>query len=214
MPETKRGAGPAATWPSPRSPATGAAGEPDEAELVARAQCDPRAFEPLYARYFDPVYRYCYHRLGSWEAAEDAASLVFARALAALPRYRHDASFRSWLFTIAHNVVANVHRDRRLDRSLAGAVEVADAAPTPEDLALRSEAHRTVQALLRQLPDDQRRLLELRLAGLSDAEIARVVGRSHGAVRVAQHRAVTRLRTLLGVGPRGDAEAGKGASDA
>ena len=59
-----------------------------DALLVARAQRDPAAFSPLYEAYFDPVYRYCYHRLGSWEAAEDATSVIFTNALAALPRYR------------------------------------------------------------------------------------------------------------------------------
>lgn len=175
--------------------------------LVARAQRDPRAFAPLYDRYFDAVYRYCYHRLGSWEAAEDAASLVFTNALAALPRYRpreDPGSFRGWLFAIAHNVVANSHRYRARHpaRPLTAAIEVRDAAPSPEEAALAGEAHRTVWALLEQLPDDQRRLLELRLAGLTDAEIARVLGRSHGAVRASQFRAVTRLRGLMGVGGR------------
>ena len=214
MPETMRRFGPVGRRRLPRTEATDDASEPDEPALIARARCDPRAFEPLYARYFDPVYRYCYHRLGGWEEAEDAASLVFTRALGALPRYRHDGSFRSWLFTIAHNVVANVHRDRRFEQALTEAAGVADSASTPEDLALAGEAHRTVHALLRQLPEDQRRLIELRLAGLNDAEIAPIVGRSHGAVRVAQHRAVTRLRTLMEVDLPGQTDAGRGGSDA
>ncbi len=84
----------------------------DEAELVARAQREPQAFAPLYARYAEPVYRYCYRRLGSPEAAADATSQTFAQALAALPRYRA-GSFRAWLFAIAANVVADAHRRRR-----------------------------------------------------------------------------------------------------
>jgi RNA polymerase sigma-70 factor (ECF subfamily) len=178
-----------------------------EAVLIARAQCDPDAFGPLYEIYFDAVYRYCYHRLGDWADAEDAASLVFTNALAALPRYRgdHDAlSFRAWLFTIAHNVVANHHRhrSRHPDRPLETAARLRDASPSPEDDALRHEAHLTVHNLLAQLPEEQRRLLELRLTGLTDAEIARVVGRNHGAVRASQFRAVARLRSLLGIEAR------------
>jgi RNA polymerase sigma-70 factor, ECF subfamily len=173
-----------------------------EALLVARAQRDPAAFAPLYDAYFDPIYRYCYHRLGSWEAAEDAASLVFTNALSALSRYRADSrsgSFRSWLFVIAHNVVAN-HRRAAVLRSvlpLADAGAVLDAAPSPEAAALSAEASRTVHALLGQLPPDQRRVLELRLAGLTDAEISHVLGRTHGAIRTTQYRAAIRLRTLL-----------------
>ena len=188
---------------SPQTPIVLAVISADEAEdaLIARAQRDPDAFAPLYERYFDAVYRYCYHRLGDWTDAEDAASLIFTNALAALPRYRSDASFRSWLFTIAHNVVANHHRrrGRHPDRPLESAGRLRDASPSPEEDALRREAHRTVHDLLARLPEEQRRLLELRLTGLTDAEIARVVGRNHGAVRASQFRAVARLRSLLGI---------------
>ena len=99
----------------PAAEARGIAGILDgDARVVALAKSDPRAFAPLYARYFDPVYRYCYRRLGNPEAAADATSHVFAKALAALPGYREDApSFRSWLFAIAHNVISDDLRARR-----------------------------------------------------------------------------------------------------
>jgi RNA polymerase sigma-70 factor (ECF subfamily) len=170
--------------------------------LVARAQRDSAAFAPLYDAYFDAVYRYCFHRLGSWEAAEDAASLVFTNALAALPRYRTDAragSFRSWLFVIAHNVVANYRRAARQHpvQPLADAGDLRDATPSPEEMALSAEASHVVQAVLQQLPHDQRRVLELRLAGLTGAEISQVLGRTQGAIRTAQYRASTRLPQLV-----------------
>jgi RNA polymerase sigma-70 factor (ECF subfamily) len=173
-----------------------------EVLLVARAQRDPAAFAPLYDAYFSAVYRYCFHRLGNWEAAEDAASLVFTNALAALPRYRTDhrsGSFRSWLFVIAHNVVANHRRaaSQHPVQPLADAGDLVDAAPSPEEVALAAEASRVVQAVLQQLPLDQRRVLELRLAGLTGAEISHVLGRTRGAIRTAQYRAATRLRALL-----------------
>ena len=177
-----------------------------EAHLVARAQHDPAAFGPLYEEYFDPVYRYCYYRLGSAPAEEDAVSTVFIRALEALPRYRpgpRSGSFRSWLFTIAHNVVANQHRaaSRRPLAPLTAASVVADDLPSPEDHALaRDDAH-TVQTLLAQLPADQRQVVELRLSGLTDQEIAQVLGRSHGAIRTAHYRAVRQLRALFGAQP-------------
>ena len=173
-----------------------------DALLVARAQRDPAAFAPLYEAYFEAVYRYCYHRLGSWEAAEDAASVVFTNARAALPRFRSDrqgGSFRSWLFVIAHNVVANVHRDVgvRPVVALSEADHVLDADPSPEEAAVTAETSRSVRAMLEHLPPDQRQVLELRLAGLTDLEIGRVLGRTRGAIRTAQYRAVIRLRALL-----------------
>src|SRR5688572_10743623 len=77
-----------------------------EAAAIAAARLDPRAFAPLYQAYFDPVFRYCLRCIGDREDAAEATQEVFARALRALPRYR-DQAFRPWLFTIAHNVIAD-----------------------------------------------------------------------------------------------------------
>lgn len=182
-----------------------AAGEPSDAELVALAKRDPAAFGALYARYLDPIHRYCYRRLGSREAAEDATSTVFTKALAALPRYR-DASFRAWLFAIAHNVVTDRRRANRPTRPLEDAAEVADVDPTPEEAALAADAGRSLRAYLARLPNDQRRVIELRLAGLTGPEIGRVLGRPRASINTIQFRAVARLRTLMGVA----AEPGEG----
>jgi RNA polymerase sigma-70 factor, ECF subfamily len=182
----------------PTAPASDDAAEREEAAAVARARADPHAFAPLYDRYLDPVYRYCYRRLGSREAAEDATGVVFAKALAALPAYR-DGSFRGWLFAIAHNVVADGHRRKRPEAPLEAAGDPPDRAPTPEEAALAADERRSVRALLAALPPDQRRVLELRLAGLTGAEIATALGRSVAAVKMLQLRAMTRLRTDLGV---------------
>jgi RNA polymerase sigma factor (sigma-70 family) len=168
----------------------------DEAALVAQAVRDLKSFEPLYRRYVDPVYRYCYRRLGSREAAEDATSLVFAKALAALPRFR-GGSFRAWLFAIAHRVVVDEIRSTRRAQPLGAAALVADASPTPEELALAEDRDRSVRGLLAALPLVQRHILELRLAGLTGPEIAEALGRSHASVRTGQLRAVARLRLLL-----------------
>src|SRR5262245_37720478 len=81
----------------------------DESLLVALAQQDRQAFAPLYDHYVGPIYRYCYQRLGRREAAEDATSLVFVKALNALPTYRGGA-FGGWLFAIAHNTVMDTLR--------------------------------------------------------------------------------------------------------
>jgi RNA polymerase sigma-70 factor (ECF subfamily) len=171
----------------------------DDAALVAAARRDPGAFDQLYLRYVDLVYRYCNRRLGGKEAAEDATSLVFAKALAALPRYRPDGpSFRSWLFAIAHNVVVDAQRASRHTRPITFASNLPDRMPTPEDVALAMEERRTLQALLAAVAPEQRRVLELRLAGLTTTEIAAALGRNPGAVRATQFRAVTRLRELLG----------------
>jgi RNA polymerase sigma-70 factor (ECF subfamily) len=168
----------------------------DEAELVALAQRDRRAFAPLYTRYFDPVYRYCYRRLGSPEAAADATSQTFAKALASLTACRAE-TFRSWLFAIAHNVLTDGYRSHRFDQPLESAAEVADETPSPEELAVVAEERKTLEGLLVRLQPEQRQILELRLAGLTSKEIATVLGRTPNAIDQAQFRAVNRLRTLL-----------------
>ena len=175
----------------------------DEAALVAAAKRDRRAFAPLYHRYAVRVYRYCYRRLGTREAAEDATSLVFTKALAALPTCREE-TFRSWLFAIAHNVIADrVRAPDGAHAPLDVAVEIEDAAPSPEERAIADDEGRRLRALLEHLTPDQREVVELRLNGLNGPETARVLGRSHGAVKVAQFRAYDRLRTLLGVARAG-----------
>jgi RNA polymerase sigma-70 factor (ECF subfamily) len=185
--------GSAVTIGDPREPAEVEGVSPaQEASLVALAQQDRAAFGPLYERYLGPVYRYCYRRLGTREAAEDATSIVFSRALGALPSYQH-GSFRGWLFTIAHNVVMDAYR-RRPKAPIAVVAEPVDTDPTPEEIAIAHDEQRTVHLLLATLPDDQRRVVELRLAGLRGAEIAAVMERSVAAVKMLQLRAMTRLR--------------------
>jgi len=172
-------------------------GAPDaEAELVARAKADRGAFAPLYQRYLGPVYGYCRGCLGSREAAEDATSLVFAKALDGLAGCC-EGLFRSWLFAIAHNVVVDARRRARPVVPIAAADDVPDPGRGPEAAAVAAEHDRALRELLGRLPDEQRHVVELRLAGLTGPEIARALGRSHGAVRVAQFRAYNRLRMLL-----------------
>lgn len=172
----------------------------DDARLVGAAKVDPRAFAPLYSRYVDRVYRYCYRKIGEPEAAADATSLVFAKALAALPRYRDDArSFQSWLFAIAHNVLIDGARTRRVTTTLDAVADLAAATPSVEDQILAAEAGQTIRRLLLQLTPDQREVMELRLAGLTGPEIAAALDRSLGSVKIAQVRALARLRIASGL---------------
>jgi RNA polymerase sigma-70 factor, ECF subfamily len=173
-----------------------------DATLVAVAQRNLEAFTTLYERYADPVLNYCYHRLGTWAEAEDAAQQVFLHVYTALGRFRdREGSFRSWLFTVAHHEVANRQRGQRRHPTvtLIEAEALCDQGPTPEDHAIASDRQDRVRVLLSHLSDDQRRVLELRFAGLTDLEIGAVLGRRPGAVRGVQARGVAHLRHLLGI---------------
>lgn len=171
-----------------------------DAALVAQAKCgDAQAFALLYHRYVERVYDFCAHRLSSTEAAEDATQTVFLRAVTSLSQCREEALFAGWLFAIARNVVNDSYRSRRIaEQPLPDIFEVEDPSDSLEDQALRSEWNRELSAMRDEcLTGSERELLDLRLQGLTDKEIAVALGRSHGAIRVAQHRMVHKLRDCL-----------------
>jgi RNA polymerase sigma-70 factor (ECF subfamily) len=171
----------------------------EETALIASAKLDRAAFGLLYDRYLDDVYGYCYRQLGGREAAEDATQLIFTKAFAGIGRYDH-RSFRGWLFTIAHNVVVDAQRARRPYQEIDAAAEIEDPAPSPEELAVAGDESRRIRALLVRLSPQQRAVVELRLGALTDREIAAVLRMDYGAVRQTQHRALLRLRELMGIG--------------
>jgi RNA polymerase sigma-70 factor (ECF subfamily) len=175
-----------------------------DAALVRLAQATPAAFEPLYVRYRDRVIGYCYRRLGNRDEAEDAASAVFVSALRGLVGFRDSGrheSFRAWLFAIAHNEVAMRHRARARhpQEPLVEAMDLLDPGRSPEELAVMSDGHRRLAALLSGLPPRERETIELRMADLTTSDIAQVLGISEQNVRTAQARGVARLRVVMGV---------------
>lgn len=184
-----------------RSPRPVDAAEDDaDADLVARAQTDSDAFADLYRRHFGGVYGYCLRTLGGVERAEDAAQQVFEQALAALPRYREAGRFRSWLYVIAFRVIGRQAAADRRTLPLDGERDLVDPAPSPEAAALGAIEQHALRAAIARLPADQRRVVELRLAGLGGREIAAELGRSHAAIRMLQQRAIDRLGADLAAG--------------
>ncbi|HET9660350.1 MAG TPA: sigma-70 family RNA polymerase sigma factor [Thermomicrobiales bacterium] len=169
--------------------------QPDGA-LVLAARQDLAAFEALYRRYAERVYRYCLRRLDDPERAADTTSAIFIKAMQSIDHCQPE-SFRSWLFSIAHNATIDARRTTRDHAPLDRALVVSSADPGPEELITRQEATLEIVALLGHLTPDQRPVVELRLAGLDGYEIAQALGRSRASVDTAQSRAVARLRRVL-----------------
>jgi RNA polymerase sigma-70 factor, ECF subfamily len=191
--------------PAAISKSTEVVGEPVElGGLAARAVAgDTAARDTLLARVRVVVYRYCRARLGrlpgSEHAADDVAQEVCLAVLTALPRYRDEGRpFEAFVFGIAAHKVADAQRSAvRAAVPTNDLPETADGGLGPEDHAVRSSEAATARRLLALLPPHQRELLLLRVAvGLSAEETGAALGMSPGAVRVAQHRALARLRVL------------------
>jgi RNA polymerase sigma-70 factor (ECF subfamily) len=151
------------------------------------------------------VARYCRARMGTVErsglAAEDAAQEVCLATIAALPRYREQGRpFLAFVYGIAAHKVADAHRTAGRDRAhpTDAVPELGSPEPGPEQLAVQSDSATRMGELLQVLPEKQREILILRVVvGLTADETADAVGSTPGAVRVAQHRALTRLKSEL-----------------
>jgi RNA polymerase sigma-70 factor (ECF subfamily) len=200
----------------------------DDAAVAALPDRDPTAVAACYEALADPLFRFVRSRCADGELAADIVEATFVELLHAAPRLEGGVGgLRRWLFTAArHNLLDEQRKQRRRgDAPLSveagadgGDVATGDRAPdpdgergqpghadpgaTPEEQLAAAERDAEVRRALAQLPADQREVLELRFAGeLSAGEIGEVMGRSPGAVRVLQHRALKALGGVLGEHP-------------
>jgi RNA polymerase sigma-70 factor (ECF subfamily) len=185
----------------------------DERDLVERAKQDPEAFGRLYERHRVRVYRFACSRLRNSHDAEDLTAEVFVRAWQAIGRYQANGTpFAAWLHRIASNAIVDQQRKRW------GLVEDVDqhrdlaAACSVEDLVAERDGVLRIGLAAQHLPAPQRTVLVLRFShDLTQSAIARRMGRSRGAVKQLQHRAITAVRaavrtdrsTVPGPGSRG-----------
>ncbi|MHB8893313.1 MAG: RNA polymerase sigma factor [Candidatus Limnocylindrales bacterium] len=172
---------------------------------------DAAAFAGLYDAYAPRVRRFLRHQLGDADVAEELLQHTFVSMIEALPRYRdRGLPFGAWVFRIARNAVIDHRRTSHPGLELDAAVDRASDAGDPVTSAEREHDRAWLRAALDGLPADQREVLVWRFfAELSPGETAVLMGRSNGAVRVLQHRALAALRTTLGQdGP--DADGGLG----
>jgi RNA polymerase sigma-70 factor (ECF subfamily) len=168
---------------------------------VRAAQADSAAFATLYRRYLDRVYGYAFYQLGDHHDAEDVTERIFLAAFRALPDFNDQgSSFRAWLFRIAHNTIANAHRSRARKRTEPLPDDFERPAPDADparQVALADDL-RAIRRAVSRMPDDRRQVILLRFVDdLSTSEIAQVLDRSPGAVRVLLHRSLRELAARL-----------------
>lgn len=180
----------------------------DEATLVERARTDGAAFGELYQRYAKAIYNYVYYRTGNHHDAEDLTARTFQQALAHIHTYvDRGLPFSAWLYRIAHNLVANWHRDQsrravisieELRASGAQSEPLRDVMQPLEALAEDREQREQLLAAIRRLPPERQQLLILKFVErLSNAEIAAIMGRTEGAIKSLYHRTLLALRDEL-----------------
>jgi RNA polymerase sigma-70 factor (ECF subfamily) len=167
--------------------------DPGDRLMIERAQRDPRRFGELYEAHFDRVYAFIARRVPRRPDVQDLTADVFHQALASLGRFEwRGVPFAAWLYRIAANAVADHHA--RAARARA----VPPPDPDPPEGVAAAERRAALYGAVRALPPDQRQAIELRFAeGRSIAEIAAVLGRSEGAVKQLQFRAIKALRQRL-----------------
>jgi len=176
--------------------------EYNEEEILARAsQGDRDAFGQLYERHVERIFNYVYYRTGNTHDAEDLTARVFQRAMKHVMNYTdRGVPFSAWLYRIAHNLVANWHRDRSRRREIPlDDVPILPArGDHPEKNLVRSQEQEALLKKIRALPAERQTLLILKFVeDLSNAEIGAIMGRSEGAIKSLYHRTLLALRDEL-----------------
>ncbi len=170
----------------------------DDTELVALAKEDMDAFGELYERYLQKIYSYVFYRTGNAHDAEDLTAKVFFRALSHIGAYvDKGVPFQAWLYRIAHNLVANWHRDQGRRKIIALDEYVAHSlkSEAPDRLTEEREEQSQLLQAVRRLPEDRQQLLLLKFVEqMSNAEIGAIMGRTEGAIKSLYHRTLLALR--------------------
>ena len=169
----------------------------EDARLVAAAQRRRVKFVALYDKYFSRVYRYIVRRVGVQQEAEDLTSLVFIEAMESLDNYREQGSFAGWLFSIARRKVVDHyhHSDGEILLEITEGDDLASTVGTLELWVIYNERlHRLAQELQMLTPEKQEVLTLRFFAGLKYKEIASVLSKSEGAVKMIAYRTLDELK--------------------
>ena len=175
----------------------------EEIALIDAARTDPAAFGKLYSRYVEKIYNYIFYRTGSAKDAEDLTGKVFFKAMSNIKNYKHmGLPFSAWLYRIAHNLVANYHRDRSRKTEVSLDHVPGEILPQvelqPEPHVVRNQEVENLLVFIHELADNRQELLILKFVDqLSNIEIGKIMRKSEGAIKSLYHRTLLELREKM-----------------
>ena len=172
---------------------------PDQQVLERARTYDGQALAEIYDRYAAPIYGYLYRMLGDAAQAEDLTGEVFLKLLHALKTGRAPRDrLEGWLYRVAHNLAMDWFRRLLLTPGIPLAEDLVADNGQPSDIVEDRQVKKRLRASIQRLTPDQQRVIQLRFAeGFPAVVVAGLIGKSEGAVKILQHRAVSRLRKLL-----------------
>jgi len=171
-----------------------------EWELVRRAQSfDNDAIHQLYEKYFPKIYNYAFMQMGDVQAAEDLASDVMLKMIESINKYTfRGLPFGAWVFRIARNRLIDLHRRRKRRGEVDLSETLSTALANPQALAERALERGQLQIALKHLTEEQRQVIVLKfIEGFDNRSVGRIMGRSEGAIKSLQHRALGALRRVV-----------------
>jgi len=174
----------------------------DERTLIERAQAyETRAFAEIYERYYQGIYNFIYYRVSEEPLAEDLTAEVFLKAMEAIQSFTfRGIPFSAWLYRIANNLVIDYFRRQpKLPPVELEEMQIATE-DSPGDAVEFGMTQRELQRALSCLTEEQQQVIILKFVdGLSNEEVAQILGKTEGAIKSLQHRALASLGRILGV---------------
>jgi RNA polymerase sigma-70 factor (ECF subfamily) len=184
-------------------------------QIIAKArEGDRTALNELVSSYWPVIYRLALAKTGNREDAQEIAQETFVRVLAALPRYKETGStFKTYLSRIALNLITDYYRKRGRSPQVFDIAQyndpIIDTGTRPDEAVVNSEQRQEMARVLTLLPEEQRRVIELRIIqGIAVADVAQIMGKSAAAIKMLQQRALKKLKDLLAENGLGGGEVG------
>jgi RNA polymerase sigma-70 factor (ECF subfamily) len=173
-----------------------------EAILAKAKTGDSEAFSEIYDLFFKKIYRFIFFRVSHKETAEDLAEEVFLKAFGKLGSINDSSAFEGWLYQIARNLVIDYYRQKKITVSLDEVENTLEYETNVIDTLELEQQQKILLKLIKQLTSEQQVVLKLKFfEDLDNREIAKILNKNEGAIRVIQHRAVSRLQELLKASP-------------